>query len=184
MITRKPFYFMRHGQTDYNLENRCMGSLDIPLNVAGEKQAYDSLEKLGALQITRVITSPLRRALRTAEIVSEHLKLPLSLCDDLKEANWGEQEGQPKSDPCLFLRWRQGLKFNFGESFDDVTERTCNVLNQYLPKERIPLFVSHGGVYWAILSLLGLPFDDAHNCDVFYFAPASESANAWVYGRI
>jgi broad specificity phosphatase PhoE len=184
MIPNKPFYFMRHGQTDYNLENRCMGNLDIPLNDEGEKQAYEALEKLNELQITSIITSPLKRALRTAEIVSEHLKLPLCFSDDLKEANWGDQQGKLKSDLSLFSQWRNGLTFNNGESFEDVKARTAQVLNQYLQKEDVQLFVSHGGVYWSILELLRLPFDDAHNCDVFYFTPVSEGSNQWVCGRI
>lgn len=184
MIPSKPFYFMRHGQTDYNLENRCMGSLDVPLNATGETQALEALTKFVGTKITGIIASPMQRAQRTAEIVAEHLNLTLCLSDGLKEANWGEYEGLPKSDPSLFLRWRQGMSFNAGESFQDVKERTHLVLTRFLVEEDTPLFVSHGGVFWAILDLLGLPFDDAHNCDVVYFTPIIEGSNTWVCARI
>lgn len=72
MIPYKPFYFMRHGQTDYNKENRCMGSLDIPLNSIGEQQAYDALKILNGLSIARLVSSPLQRAYTTAKVVADH----------------------------------------------------------------------------------------------------------------
>jgi probable phosphoglycerate mutase len=180
MIPFKPFYFMRHGQTDYNKEHRCMGSLDIPLNSIGEQQARDALETLKGLTIDRLVSSPLQRAYTTAKIVADHYALPLESSVSLVEANWGEMEGQTKTDGTLFTQWREGLVFNGGESFENVKHRAAATLSEILSDDATPLIVSHGGVYWALLELLGLPYCDAHNCQIVRFTPASINAAPWL----
>jgi broad specificity phosphatase PhoE len=180
MIPLKPFYFMRHGQTDYNKNNMCMGSLDIPLNSIGEQQAYDARESLNDLPIDRVISSPLQRAHTTAKIIADHHRISLDTSALLMEANWGEMEGRPRTDPALFAKWRNGLILNGGESFENVKHRVKSALIQFLTDDSTPLIVSHGGVYWALLELLNLAYYDVHNCQIVYFTPASIGTEAWL----
>ncbi|KJV73022.1 histidine phosphatase family protein [Orientia tsutsugamushi] len=64
----KPFYFLRHSETDWNFEHRAMGSQDIPLNNRGVSQGLNAAELLKNEPITTIVSSPLRRARKTADI--------------------------------------------------------------------------------------------------------------------
>ena len=68
--------FLRHGETDWNLEGRTQGRTDIPLNRNGELQAKESGDALKDKEIDLIITSPLKE-LKTAEIVQEQLNVDL-----------------------------------------------------------------------------------------------------------
>ena len=79
-------YFVRHGQTDWNAEHKIMGSVDIPLNEAGENQAIEMREKLKDKKFDVIFTSPMKRAKKTAEIIGEpHKETPIVIADELRE---------------------------------------------------------------------------------------------------
>ena len=61
----KPFYFLRHGETDWNLEHRAMGSQDVPLNNLGVSQAFKASELLKNATIATIISLPLLRLLES-----------------------------------------------------------------------------------------------------------------------
>jgi broad specificity phosphatase PhoE len=63
-------YVVRHGQTDWNLEGRFQGRIDIPLNEKGKNQAKKTKEKLEGIEFDKVFSSPLKRALETAQIIT------------------------------------------------------------------------------------------------------------------
>jgi broad specificity phosphatase PhoE len=75
-IPARSFYFLRHGQTAWNVEGRFQGHTDIPLNELGLTQAHDAAKILALCPIDMIVASPLIRARRTAEIVSEQLGNP------------------------------------------------------------------------------------------------------------
>ncbi len=87
------FFVLRHGQTDWNVELRLQGSTDIPLNDTGRIQARRAAEVLSGQGLTRIIASPLSRALETATIVGERLGLTPVIDDRLIERNFGQFEG-------------------------------------------------------------------------------------------
>src|SRR5580698_3059326 len=91
-----PFVFIRHGQTDWNLKNMLQGHTDIPLNGTGHAQAYNAVSILSGKGISRIVSSPLIRAHKTAEIINEHLRVPLHILDGLKERSVGVLEGTVK----------------------------------------------------------------------------------------
>lgn len=93
MITRS-FYFIRHGQTDWNAECRLQGQLDTPLNNKSSKQAEDAEKIISALNISLLCSSPLRRAVQTAEIINANKKLPVIYHLGLKEYSFGLFEGK------------------------------------------------------------------------------------------
>ena len=87
------FFVLRHGQTDWNVELRLQGSTDIPLNDTGRIQARRAAEVLSGRGLTRIIASPLSRALETANIVGAKLGLTPAIDDRLIERNFGQFEG-------------------------------------------------------------------------------------------
>ena len=79
------FYFIRHGETDFNKEKRYTGTFDIPINKEGVRHTEDSLELLSKLNISAIYSSPLKRALQTAIIISTQLKLPIIIITEFQE---------------------------------------------------------------------------------------------------
>lgn len=86
-------YFLRHGEMDWNLEGRTQGRTDIPLNRNGELQAKESGAALKDKKIDLIITSPLKRAKKTAEIVQEQLNVDLIEREAFIELSFGDAEG-------------------------------------------------------------------------------------------
>jgi len=171
MLSRNPFYFLRHGETDHNHHQICAGSqVDVPLNRAGKRQAKALRDKIGALPVQKVICSPLRRALQTAKLATS---LPLVLEHDIRECHLGDFEGEPVPE---FIRHYEGIAhdmpFPNGESRLEVATRTVAVVNRFLSSHGDNLlFVSHGIVYWALLEALGIPFHYINNAEIVQFKP-------------
>src|SRR5208337_4271489 len=94
-LQRVPFWFLRHGETDWNAQGLSQGNVDIPLNPTGLAQARSAAGRLRNRGIATIVSSPLSRARVTAEIVGEALALPPQIDDDLREVRFGVQEGQP-----------------------------------------------------------------------------------------
>jgi len=87
------FYVLRHGQTDWNVQMRLQGSTDIPLNETGRAQAHAAAKILAGEGITRIIASPLSRALETARIVGAASGIEPVIDQRLIERNFGLFEG-------------------------------------------------------------------------------------------
>lgn len=108
---RKDFYIFRHGQTDYNLERRWQGcGVDTELNAGGIEQARRLAERLKPFGLEIVFSSPLKRALKTAQIVGKALQIPVEVCPGIIEGCFGEAEGMLKSEvgkrwPEIFNEW-------------------------------------------------------------------------------
>ena len=154
MIQLKNFYFIRHGETDWNFENRCMGQLDIPLNATGKKQAEHAKRLLRNADIKTICFSPLVRAKETALILNEAIDCSLVEIKSLKECKWGELEGVIKGDGSIFNKWEEGGTPFGAESFTTFLQRTVEGINEALTYTN-PLIVSHGGVYWTFLKAIG-----------------------------
>jgi 2,3-bisphosphoglycerate-dependent phosphoglycerate mutase len=103
-------FLFRHGETDWNREGRLQGHTDTPLNATGITQAHALAAKLLPHRLDAVASSDLSRALTTAEIVAETLRIPLFTEPDLREVDVGAAEG---------LLWAEA-KARFG---DGLTER-------------------------------------------------------------
>ncbi|MFC5465207.1 histidine phosphatase family protein [Lederbergia graminis] len=84
---------IRHGETDWNAEGRIQGRTDVPLNQNGLNQAKKCRDFLKNSEWDVIITSPLKRAQQTAEIINEALNLPIIIMDDFIERSYGDAEG-------------------------------------------------------------------------------------------
>ena len=89
---------VRHGETDWNREGRIQGQTDIPLNARGLKQAKDVARKLASLKIEHIFSSPLERALRTAQEISDHKGIGVIVDERLREMSQGEWDGKRPAD--------------------------------------------------------------------------------------
>lgn len=91
-------YFVRHGQTEYNLKKLYMGSLDIPLNPTGVSQAEKFAIIAKDLNIDLIVSSDLIRAKETAQIISNYIKKPIIYNSLLRERSLAKLEGRPKEN--------------------------------------------------------------------------------------
>ena len=169
-ISHVPFYFLRHGQTDWNVERRGQGRTDIPLNETGIAQAYAAKELLRECGIKTIVSSPLSRASRTAEIVNEAYDLPLQFVDELQEASFGEYEGVIAGD--WFSDWFDGITPRGAEPYEEFLQRGLIGLNKALEFSGPVLVVAHGGIYWSIQRFAELGEGRViKNCDPIYHEP-------------
>lgn len=181
-LPQVPFWFIRHGQTRYNQAGLVQGVLDVNLNETGRAQAERAGPLLVGKGITTIISSPLRRARETADIINQSLHLPISDDAELREVSFGGKEGQPL-DPW-FQEWVAGRYTpENAESFAALRARVEAALCRILAtQEGLLLIVAHGGVLRAMRDLMGLPREEATgNAIPLYCAP---EAGGWRITRM
>ena len=125
----------RHGETDWNRERRFQGHADPPLNRTGRAQAVDLSVTLMAEELAAIYSSPLRRALETAEVVAASHGLEAVPVRALREVDVGSWSGLTRAEveerfPAQFARWLDyGEGWEDGESYDqmgDASSRRCS----------------------------------------------------------
>jgi probable phosphoglycerate mutase len=150
-----PFWFLRHGETDWNAQGLSQGRTDIPLNAVGVMQAERAAVTLKPLGIASIVASPLSRAHRTAEIAAAALGLPVELDADLQEVNFGEQEALPMGD--WYDDWIAGTYTPKGaETFVELRDRAVRGINRALARPAPVLVVAHGALFRALRQACGL----------------------------
>lgn len=157
------FFFLRHGETDHNKQNLLQGWTDIPLNELGIEQARKAADALCQQPITRIVSSPLKRARRTAELIAELSGHPEITFDEaLREKGFGDHEGKPVPQ---IGSWAIGGAS--AEPITDFVKRVVNGLHKYLD-DGVPLIVAHGGVRRAMMMAMGMdPRHDAQGNKVY-----------------
>jgi probable phosphoglycerate mutase len=178
MLRATSFYYLRHGETDWNLERRAQGHNDIPLNATGIAQAHAAKAPLARCAIATICASPLARARVTAEIVNQTLRRPLVVIDDLKECGYGPYEGMARGG--WFKSWRRGETPAGAESFEGFMARALAGLNLALTHPGPVLIVSHAGVYWAIQRYARLERTFLENCCPVRHDPPTVDMPGWI----
>jgi broad specificity phosphatase PhoE len=156
----KKIYLIRHGETESNRRGIFRGRLDIPLSETGKKQSESIREYFKDIDIEIVFSSPLTRALETAETAFGQ-KLIIKkeeLINNLDLGDWSgvEKESIRKNFPEKWKIWKKSpekIKFPNGETLKDVYQRAELFLNKIskISKENIAV-VSHRSVIKIILS--------------------------------
>lgn len=181
-------YFIRHGETDFNVEQRLQGHYETPLNARGRVQARqcgDLLSELFAREGRATadygyVSSPLQRARETMQLVRASLGFDpvdnFELDDRLKEISYGEWEGSTLAeiqarDPHVLAR-READKWDFkppgGESYRAVAER---VASWYATVRRDSVVAAHGGVARVLMAnFCILPKEEAAHAEVAHGA--------------
>lgn len=156
---------IRHGQTDWNAADRMQGTSDIPLNDVGREQARTAVEVLRGSQWDVIVSSPLKRARETAQIIADGLDLELGRSYDLLiERAYGEGEGLTKEE--LEQKWPNSPTYPGLESLDSVVERGIAALDQVSAdyENKKVIVVCHGTIIRYTLSkLAGRDFDHILN---------------------
>ncbi len=173
-LARVSFWYLRHGETDWNAQGLSQGSMDIPLNPTGIAQARAAAEQLRHKGIKTIVASPLSRARVTAEIVAEALGLPVLLDPDLKEVNWGVQEGQPMAE--WFADWVAGGPApKGGETFAELQRRAVAGVNRALLHPSAVLVVAHGALFRGLRAAMGVEANRrTRNAVPMWCAPGAE----------
>ena len=157
-------YFVRHGQTIWNVEKRFQGLSDSPLTELGITQAKLLGKKLKDIKFDKFYSTSLKRAYDTANYIKGNRKQKVEIFDDFVEISMGDMEGIKQEDfKKLYPEQVKNFFFNQleydpssfgGESFLEVRERVIRGLNKFIELnknyERV-LVVSHGATLKTLL---------------------------------
>ena len=140
-------YIIRHGQTDWNIEKRTQGHTDIALNTNGIKQAELIAEKIADLKIDNIISSDLKRAYMTAQIINKNLNKTIEKDKRIREFCFGTLEGITR-DKITQETWddfnKNPKQFN-AETKEEVFNRIKSFINDLKHNNKNTLVVTHGG---------------------------------------
>ncbi len=164
---------IRHGQTAWNEGEgeRLRGRADLELDETGLRQARATATRMALWRVTAVYSSPLKRAVTTAEILAESLRLKAQTLEGLIDIDYGSWQGlslkeAEANDPELYRLWLQSphlATFPGGEGLEQVRERVTSAVETLVPRHpgQTVVLVSHKVVCKVLLcSLLGL--DNSH----------------------
>ena len=159
---------VRHGETDWNMEGRFQGQIDIPLNENGKDQAKKASEYLKDINFNKAYSSSMMRPFETAQIILGNKNLKIKKIDELVEISHGLWEGKLENEikdnwPKLLADWHQKpetVTMPEGESIRDVAKRSIAAWERICDDqedEDITLLVAHDAVNKTLIChLLGL----------------------------
>ena len=145
------FYFVRHGQTIWNLEGKICGATDIALTDLGHKQAIETGKKIleEHIHADEILYSPLMRAADTAKHISEMTGITARMEPRLKEQNFGKWESTPRKG-AEFQQAKQSFACSYegGESMLRLAQRIYNLLDEIKAQsdEKTYILVAHNGI--------------------------------------
>ena len=159
----------RHGETQWNAENKLCGRTDLPLTANGIEQARTLAERAKRYDLDLMIVSPMLRARQTAAAVAEKCKIPVIVDVRLIEQDYGIYEGVDRKDPGFLANKREfAYKYPGGESMMQVAHRVYSLLEDIKREHdgKSVLLVCHGGVCRVIRTY----FEDMTNEEYFQFS--------------
>lgn len=145
-------FLVRHGETEWNRTGRRQGQLDAPLTESGSVEIQRVAERIGSLPIDGVFSSPLGRAITTAQEYAQTLQQTITTLDDLREMDHGDMAGMTNEEierafpGELTRRSRSKYQWRFpkGESYADADLRAASALRQIAESGSVrPLIVTH-----------------------------------------
>jgi alpha-ribazole phosphatase len=161
---------IRHGETEWNVQEVFRGRIDVELNETGIRQAELLAQYLSRVKIDAIYSSPLQRALKTAEIIARYHKLKVEIAPGLMDFDFGKWQGLPHQEvkrryKKLYAEWLKNphlVQMPDGESLNDVRERALGVVKKAVARhEGTVVLVSHRVVNKVLIcALLGL--DNSH----------------------
>jgi Fructose-2,6-bisphosphatase len=169
-VTLRRLVLLRHGQTDHNVAGLMQGHVDSILTESGRAQALQVAPQIALLSPDRLISSDLRRAVDTADVLGAACGQPVKLDARLRETHLGEWQGRSVAEiehdwPGAIATWRSdpGWAPPGGESRIEVVRRSRPVVEELdeefaTGSDSTVVLVAHGGLIAGLVSgLLGLP---------------------------
>ena len=156
-------YYVRHGQTDWNLERKMQGGgTERPLNETGIKQANETKKELEDVKYDIIIRSPMHRAKQTAEIINENKQVETIIDDRIRERELVEFEVHDITEEIENKIWDYNLNYKIsgGESLYDFEKRILDFFKDIKQKysDKNVLIVAHGGIAKVIKAYIyGMP---------------------------
>lgn len=181
---RGNWFFVRHGETDWNKEGKIQGWQKISLNEQGLEQAREASRGLRQHKIDFVISSDLPRARETAEIIGKELGVEVIFDQALRERGYGPFEGKTREE--IGDAWHELRKPDYkpeqGESLREMEERVYEVLRRHKSahKNKNIVIVSHGSALLHLISRLrnkGFEWrqeQKIHNASILHFSVAGD----------
>ena len=180
-IVIEKLVLVRHGQTVQNVAGIAQGWNDSELSDAGRDQVLRLAKRLSHMKASALYSSPLGRAMSTAQAIAEATGLPITTLDDLREMNYGGWEGRSfldvrREDEETYQRWiaDEACPCPGGESHNDVRQRLERAFAAMSSPR--PIVVTHGtALRIAVTALLELPVMHSR-----YFAQDNAALNVFV----
>ncbi len=170
-----PFYFLRHGETPESRAGILQGQSETQLNAAGREMAESAARSLSAVPLGSIYASPLKRAWRTASIISVLTGIPAYPLPGLMERDWGIYQGQPKA---------QRPSSPNPESVEPIAEFTQRIVQAIgsISGPSPVLVVTHSGVFPIICEHMGISVDRSVSVasgQVLKFDPPTKRRPSW-----
>ena len=169
-------FLVRHGVTAWHEENRVLGQRDIPLSPAGVAQSEQVGATLGGVKLWEVLSSPLQRAIQTAEIIGRAAGIEVARDPRLIDMQAGKWTGMTYDEVAAseeyqkFIRQPESERIPGGESLDEVRRRAVSAVDQALrdsPSGDALAIVTHAGIIRVLLThYMGSPPANYHRVRV------------------
>jgi probable phosphoglycerate mutase len=160
-------FLARHGETDWNADDRWQGHADPPLNARGRAQARDLAARLAHVQFQAVYSSDLRRARETAEIVAFGRGMPVYTDRGLREIDVGSWQGLTNRQIDERFPGRERPDGETVDAFHDRVLAGLSTIGRHHDGADV-LVVAHGGCARTIQRhVLGEPLPTLENCGVY-----------------
>ncbi len=176
---------VRHGETEWNVTEVFRGRIDIELSETGVKQAELLAESLSDIKVEAIYSSPLKRALRTAEVVACYHGLSVEIVSALIDFDFGRWQGLSRQEVKdkykeLYAEWLENphqVRIPDGEGLDEVRKRALGLVESVISEhEGTVILVSHRVVNKVLICAL-LDLDNSHfwnirqdTCSITIFA--------------
>ncbi|HZA89010.1 MAG TPA: histidine phosphatase family protein [Solirubrobacterales bacterium] len=159
----RTLFVIRHGETEASARGVYSSRAEIPLTEEGRAQAGRAAERLRGAGIDAVRTSPLDRALDTAQLIAEAAGAPLAVDERLREIDYGPLEGLNRLEAeerfgAAYTGWRERpfeARLPGMEPLDHALERARSAAVDAVADARRPLLVAHQGILRLVLIALG-----------------------------
>lgn len=158
----RKIYLVRHGETDANVEKKYCGQTDVDLNHKGLRDAASIAKVLKNTTFDSIVSSDLKRTLKTAELINAYHHLEIELIPEFREINFGKFENltfeeigiQYPEEKEKMIKEKINYNFLEGESLKALHKRVVGAFNKLLKEKENEdlLIVSHGGVIRMILT--------------------------------
>ena len=175
----------RHGETEWNLAEVFRGRIDVGLNETGLKQAELLADYLRDIEIEAVYSSPLKRALSTAQAIATPHSLAVQTSHGLIDLNLGEWQGLPRDVVAikfkdvydLWMSRPEKVTIPGGESLADVRKRAWPLIDEVVARHKGTVVLASHRVICKVLTCALLGLDDSHfwnieqsNCGITTFS--------------